>query len=83
MTPTANLAWFARHEVRLAWRDWLAMIRGGRPGRTRTAVVALVVFAGLMHLLAYTVVGRFAEISAEADRTTFVVIAASVLWRGY
>ncbi|MBN9042995.1 MAG: permease [Rhizobiales bacterium 62-47] len=79
MTPTANLTWFARHEVRLAWRDWLAMLRGGRPGRTRKAIVALVVFAALMHLLAYSVVGRFAEISTAADKTTFVVITASVL----
>lgn len=78
MTALAGLAWFARHELRLAWRDGVAMLRGGRRGRLRRAVVALAVFAALMHLLAYTVVGRFATITT-ADRTTLIVVAASVL----
>ena len=27
-----TLTWFARHEFRLAWRDWLAMMTAGRAG---------------------------------------------------
>jgi ABC-2 type transport system permease protein len=79
MTSTASVTWFARHEIRLAWRDWLAMLRGGRPARARKVVIALVIFTALMHLLAFTVVGRFADVSATADKTTFVVITASLL----
>ena len=79
MTSSVSLTWFARHEIRLAWRDWLAMLRGGRPARMRKMVIALVIFAALMHLLAFTVVGRFANISTTADKTTFVVITASLL----
>ena len=30
----AGTAWFARHEFSLAWRDWLAMMSGGKPVRT-------------------------------------------------
>ena len=30
MTSATALAWFARHELRLAWREWLAMMTGGR-----------------------------------------------------
>src|ERR1700757_3241956 len=26
---SAPLAWFARHELRLAWREWLSMMNGG------------------------------------------------------
>ena len=78
MTSAAALAWFARHETRLAWRDGLAMLRAGRL-RSRKAVVALVAFVVLMHLLAYTVVGRFATISTAADKPVYVVVAASVV----
>ena len=44
MSSAAALAWFARHEIRLAWREWLAMMTGGRRKRTR-AVIGLIVFA--------------------------------------
>ena len=30
MSSAAALTWFARHEIRLAWREWLAMMTGGR-----------------------------------------------------
>ena len=33
MTRTHTLAWFARHEMKLAWRDWAAMMAGGRTVR--------------------------------------------------
>ena len=26
MSSAAALSWFARHELRLAWREWLAMM---------------------------------------------------------
>ena len=50
MSSTAALSWFARHEIRLAWREGLAMLTGGRRGRRRTAIIGLIVFAALMHL---------------------------------
>ena len=28
MSSAAALTWFARHEIRLAWREWLAMMTG-------------------------------------------------------
>ena len=37
MSSATDLAWFARHEIRLAWREWLAMMTGGRRGRKRAA----------------------------------------------
>ena len=29
MSSATALSWFVRHEVRLAWREWLAMLTGG------------------------------------------------------
>ena len=42
MSSAAALSWFARHEIRLAWREWLAMMTGGRRKRKR-AVIGLLV----------------------------------------
>jgi ABC-2 type transport system permease protein len=78
MTSTADLTWFARHELRLAWREWLAMMTGGRRKRKRTAVIGLIVFAAIMHLPAYAVVGRFADLRAPLDKSSLIVITATI-----
>ena len=59
MTHPGTLAWFAQHESRLAWRDWLSMITAGRRERMRTVAVAIVAFAIFMHFVAYSMVGRY------------------------
>jgi ABC-2 type transport system permease protein len=69
--------WFARHETRLAWRDWLSMITAGRRERLRRVVIAILVFAIFMHFVAYWMVGRYAD--APVDKPTLVTITATVL----
>jgi ABC-2 type transport system permease protein len=69
--------WFARHESRLAWRDWLSMITAGRRERLRRVVIAILVFAIFMHFVAYWMVGRYAD--APVDKPTLVTITATVL----
>src|ERR1700710_3250011 len=75
MTSLA-LAWFARHEIRLAWREGLAMMTAGRRFRKRSTVIWLVVFVALMHLAAYAVIGRFADLDRPLDKPTLIVITA-------
>jgi len=77
MNPAA-LTWFARHEIRLAWREWLAMMTAGRRGRKRAAIVGLLILAGIMHLPAYAVVGRFAYLQAPLDKSALIVITATI-----
>src|SRR5882757_1458178 len=79
MTSTASLAWVARHEIRLARRDFVGMLTGGRRGRARNVALGLVAFAIFMHLPAYAVVGRFADVTAASDKATLIVIMASIL----
>jgi ABC-2 type transport system permease protein len=79
MSRPGTLLWFARHEARLAWRDWLAMMTAGRRRRVRTVAAALVVFVALMHLLAYSMVGRYAEIGTDAGRGMLVAISGILL----
>ena len=66
MSSATDLAWFARHEIRLAWREWLAMMTGGRRRRKRAAIVGLIAFAAVMHLPAYAVIGRFADLRCRS-----------------
>ena len=79
MSATVALKWFARHELRLAWREWLAMMTAGRRGRKRTAMIGLTVFAAIMHLPAYAVIGRFADLVAPLDKSTLIVMTATIL----
>ncbi len=77
MSSAAALSWFARHEIRLAWREWLAMMTGGRRKRTR-AVIGLIVFAAIMHLPAYAVIGRFSDLRAPLDKSSLIVMTATI-----
>jgi ABC-2 type transport system permease protein len=78
MSSPAALSWFARHEIRLAWREWLAMITAGRRGRKRVAITGLIVFAAIMHLPAYAVIGRFADLQAPLEKSTLIVMSATI-----
>ncbi|WP_315768962.1 MULTISPECIES: permease [unclassified Bradyrhizobium] len=79
MTRATTLAWFTRHELRLAWREWLAMITAGRQRRTRVALIALLFFGIILHLPAWAVVGRYADLKPPLDKTALIVITATVL----
>ena len=77
MSRPDTLTWLASHELRLGWRDWVAMMTAGRRSRARTVTIALIVFAAFMHLLAWSMVGRYAD--AVPDKTTLVVVTGTIL----
>ena len=74
-----TLSWFAAHELRLAWRDWLSMMTAGRRGREKIVAIALVIFVVFAHVLAWYFVARYVEDSAEPTKPALVVITGSVL----
>ena len=78
MSSATALSWFARHELRLAWREWLAMMTGGRRKRTRVAIIGLIVFAAIMHLPAWAVIGRYADVRAPLDKTSAIVLTSTI-----
>jgi ABC-2 type transport system permease protein len=78
MSSASSLSWFVRHEVRLAWREWIAMLTGGRRGRKRAAMIGLVLFCAIMHLPAYAVIGRFADLQMPLDKTSLIVMTATI-----
>jgi ABC-2 type transport system permease protein len=74
MSQPGSLAWFARHESRLAWRDWLSMMTAGRRRRLTTVVIALAAFIAFLHLIAYPIVKDYALVARAPDKTVLVVI---------
>jgi ABC-2 type transport system permease protein len=76
---TATLGWFAGHEFRLAWRDWLSMMTAGRRGRERVVAIVLVFVAVLFHLLAWSMVRRMADMGAAPDKAALVSVTGSLL----
>ena len=79
MSSPGTTVWFAQHEFRLAWRDWLAMMMAGRRGREKTVAIALVAVIVFFHFVAYSMVARFAGLGVDPDKTTLTVITACAL----
>ena len=77
MIQPGTAVWFARHESRLAWRDWLSMMTAGKRARRRQVAIGFVVFVVFMHVVAYYVVGPFA--SAALDKHMLIAISATLL----
>ena len=79
MSQAASLTFLAHHELRLAWRDWWSMLTAGKAHRVRVVSIALLAFALFMHLVAFSIVAKFAEIEPDADRATLVIITGCAL----
>lgn len=78
MTQTGTIAWFARHEARLAWRDWLWLMSGGRRRRGQRVALGLIVFALVLHGVAYLTLAHSAELLGPPDRRTLVLITGTL-----
>src|SRR5207237_5192456 len=79
VTQAGSLTWFANHELRLAWRDFLSMMTAGRRGRERIVALALTTFVVFAHVLAWFFVARYVDVRTGPDKPTLVVITGTVL----
>ncbi len=70
----ASIAWFARHELRLGWREWLAMMTGRRRARGIGLVIVLALVAAVLHLLAYGLVLPWLRAGIGPDKPTLVLL---------
>jgi len=68
-------SWFARHEARLAWRDWLSLMTAGRRRRARTVAIGFIVFAFAVHGLAYLMLGSATNLRGPVDTHVLVIIS--------
>jgi ABC-2 type transport system permease protein len=77
MIQPGTAVWFARHESRLAWRDWLSMMTAGRRARLRSVAIGFAAFVAVMHVVAYYSVARFAD--AALDKHMLIAITTTLL----
>jgi ABC-2 type transport system permease protein len=77
MTQSGTAVWFARHESRLAWRDWVALMTAGKSQRHRRLAIGIAAFVIGMHVVAYFVVGGFA--SAGVGKQMLIAVTAAIL----
>lgn len=82
MSAPGSLVWFARHELRLAWRDVLSMMTAGRRDRERLVAIFVLLFAGLMHVVAYMALGHVAKAGLHSDLPTLIAITGGLVLSG-
>jgi ABC-2 type transport system permease protein len=76
--PT-SIAWFARHELGLFWRDWIGMMTGGQRRRGYILAIVLLVATVLLHLMANALVGPWVAGGIGPDKPTLVLLTGGGL----
>ncbi|MGE0212446.1 MAG: permease [Parvibaculaceae bacterium] len=79
MSQPSTLPWFAAHELRLSWRDWLSMMTAGRRGREKRLAFILIIAVAGLHALAFGVVGPLLAKGVAADKPTLLLLTGSAL----
>jgi ABC-2 type transport system permease protein len=74
-----TLVWFARHELRLTWRDGISMMTAGRPGRGWKLAVGLTTFILCMHAVAFYALRRASALAIEHDLPTLIATTCTIL----
>ncbi|MEO5807497.1 permease [Devosia sp.] len=75
----ASLRWFAAHEMNLAWREWIAMMTGGRRRRGITLIIILGIVATVLHLIAYSVIAAWLKTGVGPDKSHLVLLTGGGL----
>jgi ABC-2 type transport system permease protein len=78
-TKPGTLAWFARHEMRLSWRDWMWLLTGGHTRHWRLAAFGIALIVLFMHAVAYAALRNLGNFTGAPDRRTLVVIGATLV----
>jgi ABC-2 type transport system permease protein len=79
MTQPGTIGWFAQHESRLAWRDWLSLMTAGSRRRARTVVIGFVAFACFVHGLAYMMVASSANFAGSGGMRVLVILTGTLV----
>ncbi|MEX1180178.1 MAG: permease [Cucumibacter sp.] len=77
IAASPSLAWFARHELALFWRDFVAMMTAGRPQRAVVLVAVLLIVVGVAHLIANAFVAPWAATGVGPDPATLVLLSGA------
>ncbi|WP_237151678.1 permease [Oryzibacter oryziterrae] len=72
-----SFGWFAAHEARLAWREFLFIMSGGRKDASWGRTIWALVFLGLLHWGAWYVLGVYAPFPSEPTPHFLMVLSVS------
>ena len=75
MSTPASLTWFARHELNLAWREWVSMMTGGRRARGVGLSIFMLCAIALLHLMAFGLVSPWVAAGIVPDKATLVLLS--------
>ena len=78
MNQPASIAWFGRHEIRLFWRDFVAMLTAGNRRRERLVLGVTGIFVLAIHGLAFAVLNPVAANGIDVNAPTLLVISGSI-----
>lgn len=76
---SVGLGWFARHELKLAYRDWSSMVSAGQTVRDSALLLGLGVFVLGLHALAYVLVEPFFTAGATIDTAAVVLLSGGLM----
>ena len=80
MIATSNtLLWFASHESRLIWRDFIGMMTGGKPKRTMMLAVVVTGILAALHLFAAHLVRPAIAGGIVADKSTLLFVSGGLV----
>ncbi len=79
MSAPASIIWLARQELRLAWRDWRSLMTASERRPLSRALLVLAFVAVSLHLPAYAMVARFADVGLAPDVTQLFSLSLVVL----
>jgi ABC-2 type transport system permease protein len=77
-----SLPWFARHELRLAWRDTVSMITAGRSARARKAGIAAVLILAGLHGVAFLTLRHIGAVPFHDSLPTLIAISSAIMLSG-
>jgi ABC-2 type transport system permease protein len=79
VSSPATISWFAQHEFRLAWRDWLAMTMVRKNGRANAAAFALIGFIAFMHGMAFLALRNVTDVDTDPSKAVLVIVTGCAL----
>jgi ABC-2 type transport system permease protein len=77
-THPRSLLWLSRQESRLSWRDLIWLMTAGYRWRGRSVVIWLLFVAIVMHVIAWGMVARYAEVGLTAGVDALIAISGSI-----
>src|SRR4051812_34132426 len=73
-----SVLWLARQESRLSWRDLVWLMTAGYRWRSRSVVIWLLIVAVVLHVIAWGMVARYADVALDSSVEALTAITGSI-----